>query len=534
MEGNKVHNTTQSRAESPDFVSTEADRSRQFTAYEHGLSFWHAVRLYWPAVAWTLFINLAVVLKGVDGNVVGSLVGLQPFKETFGYKYRGEYLIPAQWLGAFNYANNIGAVVGSLLAGAAYDRFGPRKVIAVCSALSMGVIFIQFFANTPTQLFTGELINGIIIAFYPIVASTFVGEVCPLALRGFAASMTNLAFVIGQFIAAGILKGTNKYNNNLAYKIPLATQWILPAILLAIIYFCPDPPYWLCRRGKPEAARHSLTRLTTSNIDVDIKLAHVKETLALETSYAQGPPRFKDCFRGTNFRRLVICIMAYDMQAFTGNLLFISYAVYFFETAGLDGSNSFSLNLGLKALGFIGTVLSWFLMTRIGRRTAYLMGCTSLMMLLFLIGVLDTVKENSNNTAATWAQCVLMMLCNIVYDTTVGPFCYVLLAEVSAVHLRGLSVSIATVTVQISSIVFSVSIPYAMQEDEGNWGGKLGFLFAGLSMLCTLYCWFFLPETKDRTFEELDIMFERRIRSRKFQNYDVDAPEEVRRQLRST
>lgn len=473
-------------------------------------------------------------MLGVDGNVVGSLVGLQPFKESFGYEYNGEYLLPAHWLGAFNYANNLGAVIGSLLAGAAYDRFGPRKVIAACSVLSMGIIFVQFFAETSAQLFTGELINGIVIAFYPIVASAYVGEVCPLALRGFAASMTNLAFVIGQFIAAGILKGTNTIDTNYAYKIPLATQWILPAVMLAFIYFCPDPPYWLCRKGKPEAARHSLTRLSTSNINVDIKLAHVKETLALETSYAKRPPHFADCFKGTDLRRLIICIMAYDMQAFTGNILFISYAVYFFETAGLDSSNAFSFNLGLKGLGFAGTVVSWFLMSRIGRRTAYLWGCGSLMVLLFLIGALDVVQDKQNDNAAVWAQCVMLMLCNLVYDTTLGPFCYVLLAEVSAVHLRGFSVAIATVTVQILSIVFSVSIPYTMQEDEANWGGKVGFLFAGLSLLCLVYCFFGLPETKARTFEELDIMFVREVPSRRFRDYNVDAPEEVRRQFRRT
>lgn len=52
------------RPVSPDSLSSEVSKSRRFTEYEHELSFWHAVRLYWPAVAWTLFINLAVVLKG--------------------------------------------------------------------------------------------------------------------------------------------------------------------------------------------------------------------------------------------------------------------------------------------------------------------------------------------------------------------------------------------------------------------------------------------------------------------------------------
>lgn len=468
-------------------------------------------------------------LLGVDGNVVGSLVGLEPFKETFGYNYGGENLIAANWLGAFNYANSVGAIFGALLAGHAYDTFGPKKVIAVCSTLSIGVIFVQFFADTPAQLFVGELINGIIIAFYPICASAFIGEVCPLPLRGFAASLTNLAFAVGQFVAAGILKGTNNFDSELAYKIPLATQWGLPAIMLAFIFFCPDPPYWLCRKGRYEMAARSLQRLAVSDVDVSFKLAHVKETLRLEESYKGSKPNIVDCFRGANFRRLVICVMAYDMQAFTGNNLFISYAVYFFELAGLSNSNAFSLNLGLTALGFTGTILSWPLMSHVGRRTAYIGGCAGLMVFLFLIGAVDLAPRTSS--APTWAQCAFMLCCNFTYDITLGPFCYVLLSEVSSSHLRGLTIALATVTSHIWSIVFSVSIPYAVQADEANWGGKVGFLYSGLAFLCVLYCFFFLPETQNRTFEELDVMFERRVPSRQFAGYVVDAPAEARIQL---
>jgi hypothetical protein len=61
-----------------------------------------------------------------------------------------------------------------------------------------------------------------------------------------------------------------------------------------------------------------------------------------------------------------------------------------------------------------------------------------------------------------------------------------------------------------------------MNEDQGNWRGKIGFLFSGLSVLCTIYCFFCMPETKGRTFEELDILFERQVPSRRFKHSKVD------------
>lgn len=310
----------------------------------------------------------------------------------------------------------------------------------------------------------------------------------------------------------------------MAFRIPIATQWALPVFMLSLVYFCPDPPYWLCRKGRHEDAARSLRRFATSEVDTSLTLANVVETLELEESSKRESPNYLDCFRGTDLRRLVICVMAYDMQAFTGNMLFISYAVYFFEMAGLDSSNAFSMNLGLTALGFVGTCAAWPLLSYVGRRPAYLFGTVGLATIMFLIGVIDFAPRSTS--APTWAQCSLMLLANLIYDTTIGPFCYVMLAEVPSARLRGLTIALATVSVQVLSIVFAVAIPYAMNEDQGNWRGKVGFIFAILGLLCTIYCFFSMPETRGRTFEELDILFERKVPSREFRTYRVDAETE--------
>lgn len=398
--------------------------------------------------------------------------------------------------------------------------------MTICSCLSIAFIFLQFFSHTPAQLFVGQLINGCIIAFYPICASAYVSEVTPLALRGCVASMTNLAFSIGSLIASGILKGTESMDTIWSYKIPIATQWIMPVVILSSVAFCPDPPYWLCRKGKTDAALNSLRRLATPQIDVSLKLAHIQETLRLEANFKNhsNRPNYLECFRGPDLRRLIICVMAYDMQAFAGNVFFISYAVQFMEVAGLSSSDAFSMNLGMTAIGLVGTCVSWTLLSWVGRRPVYLVGCTVLCALQLSIGLVDAIapQDGSGNKGATWAQCGLMIVCTLVYDLTLGPFCYVLLAEVSSARLRGATVALSTVSCFIWSIVFAVAIPYAMDKDEANWGGKLGFLFAGTTLLCLVYCFFCLPETKGRTFEELDILFERKVPSRKFKNYQID------------
>lgn len=339
--------------------------------------------------------------------------------------------------------------------------------------------------------------------------------------------MTNLAFVVGKFLSSGVLKGSAVLSDKYAYKIPLACQWAFPAVLLLSVVFMPDPPYWLCKHQKYAAAEKAIGRLATPAVDPTLKLAHVKQVLRLEQNLSHerstssiSKPGLLDCFRGPDLRRLIICIMAYNIQIFVGSNLFISYAVYFFQIAGLGVSASYTMFLVLTAIAFIGTCFSWWLLPYLGRRTAYLWGAAGLTVLCFLIGAVDLAPHTTS--APVWGQCALLLACNLIYDLTLGPYCYVLLAEVPSAKLRGMTIALSAVTVHAASIVILTIVPYMMNEDQGNWRGKIGFFFAGLGFLSTIYCFFCLPETRGRTFDELDILFERKVPSRKFGSYVIE------------
>ncbi|RAK97553.1 MFS alpha-glucoside transporter [Aspergillus ibericus CBS 121593] len=494
----------------------DAEKSLAHARFEHGLGFWKACQFYRPALLWSCFVNLAVILCGFDGALIGSLVGLTPFVRTYGRLVDGQYAVAPSWLSAFNYASYIGSVPGSLIAGIAYDKAGPRVTLAAASIGSIGSIFLQFFSEGPALLFVGEMLNGFITGAYPVLANAYVSEVAPVAARGVLSAVINLSFVIGQLVASGMLKGTSTMDTKWAYKIPFASQWVLPVFILSFIYFCPTPPYWLCKHGRPKDARKSLQRLTTSTVDVDAHLAHIRETLRLEES-SKDTISILDCFRGTNLRRTIISCQVYNIQALCGNILFINYAVYFFEIAGLNTSNAFSMNVGLTCMGLVGTLASYVLISYAGRRTIYLWGSIVMTLLLFLIGVLAAVPQHASGPV--WAMSALMVVCNLVYDMSVGPLCFTVMSEVSSVRLRGVTIALSNITVVIWSVIFAVAIPYALDTTGANWGGKVGFLFAGIGVLDTLWCYFFLPETKGRTFEELDWMFQEKVPTRQFGQY---------------
>lgn len=522
-----VGNATTSRTTSNVdlLIDGEAEKASRHTQTEHSLTFTTAIKLYYPAVLWALVVNLATLCQGLDGQVIGALVGIGPFKQDFGVQYNGDYIIQAHWLGAFNYANKVGSIIGAFCAGIAYDRLGLRRVIALSSFLSIAFVFIEFFAKHPAQLVTGILLNGCVISFFTVCATAYVGEVCPVVLRGFAASAINMLLVAGQLIGSGILKTASNIPSQWGYKLPIASQWPLPVIMFLFTLgpFCPDPPYWLCKRGQYKAAEQSIRRLATDDVDPTLKLSFVRETLRIENEAKKGAkPRMRECFRGTDRRRLIICLMTYAIQALVGAVVFHDFAVYFFELSGLSSDNAFSMNVGVNAIGFLGSCIAWWFLQFLGRRDAYLWGCIILAFLQGMIGIFDFIPRPASGTApSSWGQSALIVLCNLIYDITIGPYGFVLMSEVSSARLRGFNIGLSSVFYQVCAIALAVTVPFLINEDQVALGGKIGFIFAGIGGLCALFCFLCLPETKDRTFEELDHMFAIYLPSRKFKGFKI-------------
>lgn len=143
--------------------------------------------------------------------------------------------------------------------------------------------------------------------------------------------------------------------------------------------------------------------------------------------------------------------------------------------------------------------------------------------ILFIIGFLSIPV---NDTGAIWAMATLMDIWTFLYQMTVGPICFVVISEISATRLRTKTIAIATAVQAVASIVFTVVMPLLLNTDDANWGGKTGFLFGGVSFVCLIWCYFRLPESRGRTFEELDILFQKKIPARKFKDHNLLAESE--------
>ena len=224
-----------------------------------------------------------------------------------------------------------------------------------------------------------------------------------------------------------------------------------------------------------------------------------------------------DCFRGVDLRRTEIASFAWVTQAFCGAAL-MGFSVQFYERAGLSTENAFNLNLAQYGLGAIGTLGSWFLMTWIDRRTIYIIGLSGMLILLLVVGGLGTMTGD----AASWGAGSLLLVYTFVYDITVGPVCYSIVAEIPSTRLKIKTVVLARNFYNMGGIVNNILMPRMIGLNSWNWGAKTGFFWAGACFLLLTWTYFRLPEPKGRTYGELDVLFEHKVSARKFASTKVD------------
>ena len=234
----------------------------------------------------------------------------------------GSFVVQAKWQSAFNLGVPVGQVVGSFGVGYPLAKIGRRWTLGACCTISLIAIAIQSSAQNRPQLLVAELVNGVVLGAYPVIAPTYISEVTPVVVRGIASAFVNLSFVVGQLVASGVLAGCQARGDRWAYGIPFLTQFIFPVVILCLLPFCPESPWWLVRRGEMEKAEKALKALTHSSVDTTPLLAHIQLTTSLEDMETETD-RFVDCFKKTDLRRTIISIMVYAIQPIIGNFLVI-------------------------------------------------------------------------------------------------------------------------------------------------------------------------------------------------------------------
>lgn len=511
-----------------DFVSKfiEISNSAQANdAHEKGMGLKEGLATFPKAALWSVVLSTAIIMEGFDTSLLASLYNQPSFAEHYGQWYPdiGEYQIPAKWQTSLSMAVNVGEIIGLWMAGLFAERYGYRKTLISFLTLGIGFIFIIFFAINVEMLLAGEILTGLVWGAFQTLSVSYASEVCPVVLRIYLTTYVNACWVIGQLIASLVLRGTLNMTSQWAYRIPFALQWIWPVPIIIGIYMAPESPWWLCKTGKLAQAKASLKRLLTQNkhlpdVDVlaDAMLDKIQMTIQHEKQLTTGSS-YMDCFKGKNLRRTRTASLIWVIQNITGSAL-MGYSTYFYTQAGLDKSMSFTFSIIQYAIGLIGTLLSWGLSQKYGRFTIFWGGLLANFCILIIVGSLGF----ANSSGASWAIGSLLLVFTFIYDSTVGPITYCVVAELPSAQLRSKTVAIARNFYNLAGIPVAIITPYMLNPTAWNWKAKTGLFWAGLAFVSLIWSWLEFPETKGRTYAELDVLFNSNVKARKFKSTEAE------------
>jgi SP family general alpha glucoside:H+ symporter-like MFS transporter len=247
-------------------------------------------------------------------------------------------------------------------------------------------------------------------------------------------------------------------------------------------------------------------------------VALMVQTTNLETAMTEGAS-YRDCFRGTNLWRTEIGCVAWASQVLCGFAI-ANYSAYFYEQAGLAPANAYKMTIGQGGLHFLCNILSVFVTGRFGRRGIMLFGYAGMSCAMFLLGFLALAHQT---TGLGYGQAFMYLVWYCIYQLTVGPTAYIVVGEISSTRLRSKSISLARNAYNVANVFSATVAPYTLNPAEGNLKGKTAFLAAGFALLCLLWGYFRLPESKDRTYEELDLLFSQNLKAREFKDASVDS-----------
>jgi SP family arabinose:H+ symporter-like MFS transporter len=322
----------------------------------------------------SLIVAIGGFLLGFDATVIS---GATPFYKRVFELPEGSFLI-----GFSVSAIIFGCVAGNLSAGALADRFG-RKRILLATALLFGFCAAGCaLAHGVTFFVVARIIGGLGVGLAILVAPMYIAEIAPAKQRGFLVTFNQLNIVVGISVAYFsnyfILKLVEDPATNWRYMLGVGT---IPAVAyLLLLLIVPESPRWLVQQGRDHEAL-AIMRRVGGEEHTAREYQQIKENLAThnESEGAALSELFSKRMRFVLFIGLVIAFF----QQVSGINAILYYAPMIFEMAGGGKADAFIQAAILGLVNLLMTIVSMFLIDRLGRKPLLVIG--SLMMAASLL-----------------------------------------------------------------------------------------------------------------------------------------------------
>ncbi|KFO22060.1 solute carrier family 2, facilitated glucose transporter member 3 isoform X2 [Fukomys damarensis] len=396
---------------------------------------------------------------------------------------------------------SVGGMIGSFSVGLFVNRFGRRNSMLMVNFLVVAGGSLMAFckmAESVEMLILGRVVTGIFCGLCTGFVPMYIGEVSPTTLRGAFGTLNQLGIVIGilvaQIFGLKFILGTEDHW-------PLLLGFtIIPAILQSIaLPFCPESPrFLLINRKEEERATKILQRLWGSQ-DVSQDIQEMKDESVRMSQ--EKKVTVLELFRSRNYQQpIIISIMLQLSQQLSGINAVFYYSTGIFKDAGVQ--EPIYATIGAGVVNTIFTVVSVFLVERLGRRSLHMAGLGGMAVCSILMTASLLLKDSYTFMSYICIGAILIYVA--FFEIGPGPIPWFIVAELFSQGPRPAAMAVAGCSNWTSNFLVGLLFPFA----AASLGAYVFIVFAVFLIIFLLFTFFKVPETRGRTFEDITRAFE--------------------------
>ncbi|WP_284978447.1 sugar porter family MFS transporter [Arthrobacter sp. fls2-241-R2A-200] len=394
-----------------------------------------------------------------------------------------------------------GAAFGALFGGRLADRNGRRKMIMVLAMIFLlGTLACTFAPNTEVMI-VARFVLGLAVGGASVTVPVYLAEVSPSARRGRIVTQNELMIVSGQLLAFIF----NAYLGNAYGEAGGIWRWMLviatlPAIALWIgMNFMPESPRWLASMGNFGETLSVLRRIRSQE-DARTEFEDVK-SMAVE-DYKSKMGSWQDLGVPWLRRIFVVGLGLAVIQQITGVNSIMYYGTQILAQSGFGREAALTANIANGVISVLATFVGIWLLGKVGRRRMLITGQIGTTSALLLIGTFSLVLPEGTGRGFVILALTITFLA--FQQGAISPVTWLMLSEIFPLRIRGLGMGASAFVLWIINFLVGFGFPQLLAAIGLS---STFFTFAVLGIGAILFASKFVPETKDKSLEDLEHYF---------------------------
>jgi MFS family permease len=425
----------------------------------------------------------------------------------------------------------LGAVAGALILSPANEYLGRRMAIIVSCILYTVGAALEAGAINFGMIFAGRFILGAGVGLEGGTVPVYVAECgmypsihpvpshpipssykhtdthpVPRKIRGNLVSLYQLNIALGEVLGYAVAAMFVSVPGNWRYI--LGSSLVFSTILFIGMLFLPESPRFLMHKGREVEAYGVWKRIRGfGDLEAKDEFLGMRQAVTAEREEQAQTKQYAwvDFFTVPRARRAIVYA---NIMIFLGQFTGVNAVMYYMSTLmkdiGFESRDAVYMSLVGGGALLIGCIPAVFYMERFGRR--YWANC---MLPGFFIGlVLVGVGYQIDPVAHPRAAQGIYLTGIILYMGFFGSYAcltWVVPSEVFPTYLRSYGMTTADANLFLCSFIVTYNFS-RMMESMTRIGLTLGF-YGGIAVLGWAYQIIFMPETKNKSLEEIDELF---------------------------